>query len=52
MQTNRVRANDYAIIGGVLMAVLTPALFWHRAPTVDRTYISCLVLFRHSPVDA
>ncbi|KAF8894421.1 hypothetical protein BD779DRAFT_1434895 [Infundibulicybe gibba] len=29
--TNRIRAEDHATIGGVLMAVLTPALLWKQA---------------------
>ncbi|KAJ3835903.1 hypothetical protein F5878DRAFT_626654 [Lentinula raphanica] len=28
---DRIRAEDHATIGGVLFAVLTPALFWNRA---------------------
>ncbi|KAJ4488355.1 hypothetical protein J3R30DRAFT_3696126 [Lentinula aciculospora] len=29
--TDRIRAEDHATIGGVLFAVLTPAVFWNRA---------------------
>ncbi|KAJ3882474.1 hypothetical protein F5051DRAFT_394370 [Lentinula edodes] len=29
--TGRIRAEDHATIGGVLLAVLTPAVFWNRA---------------------
>ncbi|KAJ3857936.1 hypothetical protein EV368DRAFT_77344 [Lentinula lateritia] len=30
-KTGRIRAEDHATIGGVLLAVLTPAVFWNRA---------------------
>jgi len=32
---SRLRANDHSTIGGILMAVLTPALFWNRAHTIN-----------------
>ncbi|KIY43618.1 hypothetical protein FISHEDRAFT_53358 [Fistulina hepatica ATCC 64428] len=33
--TARIRAEDHAVIGGLLMSVLTPALFWKRASIVN-----------------
>jgi hypothetical protein len=34
-QTASLRADDHATIGGILFAVLTPAIFWKRASTVN-----------------
>ncbi|KAF9001948.1 hypothetical protein BDQ17DRAFT_1357779 [Cyathus striatus] len=33
--TDRVRRNDHATIGSVLLSVLTPALLWKRASTLN-----------------
>ncbi|KAI0683636.1 hypothetical protein BC835DRAFT_1409359 [Cytidiella melzeri] len=33
--TSSVRADDHATIGGLLFAVLTPALFWKRANSIN-----------------
>ncbi|GLB35151.1 hypothetical protein LshimejAT787_0207160 [Lyophyllum shimeji] len=33
--TDRVRAEDHATIGAILMSVLTPALLWKQASTVN-----------------
>jgi len=33
--TNRIRSQDHSIIGAVLMALLTPAIFWNRANIVN-----------------
>ncbi|RDB21017.1 hypothetical protein Hypma_011406 [Hypsizygus marmoreus] len=32
---DRIRADDHAMIGTILMGVLTPALFWNRAHIVN-----------------
>lgn len=37
-QTSSLRADDHATIGGVLFAVVTPALFWKRANAINRAY--------------
>ncbi|KAF9452853.1 hypothetical protein P691DRAFT_149582 [Macrolepiota fuliginosa MF-IS2] len=33
--TNRIRSQDHSTIGAVLMALLTPAIFWNRANIVN-----------------
>ncbi|KAI8998870.1 hypothetical protein BD414DRAFT_433118 [Trametes punicea] len=33
--TSSIRADDHSTIGGILFAVLTPALFWKRASSVN-----------------
>lgn len=37
-QTSSIRADDHSTIGGVLFAVLTPALFWKRANALNCAY--------------
>ncbi|KAJ3864338.1 hypothetical protein EV359DRAFT_41246 [Lentinula novae-zelandiae] len=37
--TCRIRAEDHATIGGVLLAVLTPAVFWNRARVANCAFI-------------
>lgn len=37
LQSNRIRAEDHSVIGSILLAVLTPAILWKRANTVNRT---------------
>lgn len=34
-QTASLRADDHSTIGAILFAVLTPAIFWKRASTVN-----------------
>ena len=38
IQTASLRADDHSTIGGILFAVLTPALFWKRANAINCTY--------------
>ncbi|EAU88386.2 hypothetical protein CC1G_05152 [Coprinopsis cinerea okayama7 len=33
--TNRIRREDHSTIGAILMAVITPALFWNRASSIN-----------------
>ncbi|RDX48398.1 hypothetical protein OH76DRAFT_1383830 [Lentinus brumalis] len=33
--TSSIRADDHSTIGGILFAVLTPALFWKRANSIN-----------------
>ncbi|KAI0665061.1 hypothetical protein C8Q70DRAFT_27978 [Cubamyces menziesii] len=33
--TSSIRADDHSTIGGILFAVLTPALFWKRATSIN-----------------
>ncbi|TFK90972.1 hypothetical protein K466DRAFT_483721 [Polyporus arcularius HHB13444] len=33
--TSSIRADDHSTIGGILFAVLTPALFWKRASSIN-----------------
>ena len=35
-QTASIRADDHSTIGGILFAVITPALFWKRANSINR----------------
>lgn len=35
-QTDSIRADDHSTIGGILFAVITPAIFWKRASKVNR----------------
>lgn len=37
IKTSSLRANDHATIGGLLFAVLTPAIFWKKAGIAHRT---------------
>ena len=35
LKTSSLRADDHATIGGILFAVVTPALFWKRANSIN-----------------
>lgn len=39
-QTGRIRAEDHATIGGVLFAVLTPAVLWNRARIINCAFFA------------
>ena len=35
LQTSSIRADDHSTIGGIIFAVITPALFWKRANSIN-----------------
>lgn len=41
LQTSIIRRNDHSTIGGVLGAVLVPAILWKRAGIINRMLCNC-----------
>lgn len=44
-----MRADDHAIIGTVLMAILAPAVLWNRAHVLHRAFTLRFSLHIHTP---
>lgn len=49
-QNDRIRADDHAMIGTILMSVLTPAVLWNRAHILNRKSILHSPLASLSPI--
>jgi hypothetical protein len=42
LQTDTLRRNDHATIGGIISCVLTPAIFWKQASVVNGSILLLL----------